>query len=112
MKASSTWMKPYQRRRYPVGSMVAGKWTQPDPVTTTVQATVQPLRGYDLMILSEGDRSQGSVKITTNDTIQALDEKTQVKADEFFYDNHWYRVMKMLPCRGHYEAIALKITGQ
>jgi len=112
MNVSSSFKKPFQLKRFLPGSYTNGKWAAGVATTLTVSGSIQPAKGYELLLLPEGDRSRGSVIVKMDSAFQFEDEATGIKADQIYYGGHWYQVQQVQQWQGHSEAIALRIENK
>lgn len=86
--------------------------------TTTFNAelcTVQPFVGDTFLLSPEGLQNKDVYTLFTSTPLQVGKQGTANKADEVFYDNKWFRVVKvknwavgLIP---HYECIIVELDG-
>jgi hypothetical protein len=96
------------------GSYVAGRWVDGSYVDTTIDVCPQPMSTDDLMLLPEGMRTKGAVKLYTLSLVKSADEASAVKTppDEITYDGLVYQVQQTWKWRvgilDHYKVIAVR----
>ena len=112
MKTIKRWKKPVVLHRTAAGTYTSGVWTPGATTDTTIMMSVQPLKGFEIQILPEGDRAKGSIRLKMDDPFQITDETAYTTADEVQYDGHWYKIISSEKWYGHYEAIALRIENR
>jgi hypothetical protein len=58
--------KPYNVKRTVAGSYVSGVFVEGSETTLTIQASIQPVSGQDMVSVPEGRRSSDMVKVYTD----------------------------------------------
>lgn len=58
-------------------------------------ASVQPMRGAELLMFPEGDRVRQTVKLYSYDELKIIDEAAKLKADYFEYNNTVFEVVSV-----------------
>ena len=107
------------RRRTAPGSYVAGVWTPGASTDTQIQVNIQPLRGHELFVMPEADRSKEWVKLYTTADIRGISEGTLSNAstpanpDLILWDGRVFEVSKVSTYKmgvlNHTKAIAARI---
>lgn len=70
-----------------------GRWVPAPRVVLSVEANVQPAKGYDLLIVPEADRSEEWIKVYTAETLYTLYEGAGgFEADVVIWNNKRYQV--------------------
>jgi hypothetical protein len=99
--------------RYAAGDWVDGRYLDASTATVTAQASVQPIRGRELLMLPEGWRTREPVQVYTETELLTVDEAAGTKPDQFAFGGRTYEVHRVeaWPYHGttHYEAVALKV---
>lgn len=72
------------------GAYVRGEWVDGAPAPLTIQASVQPVTGQELLVLPEGRRSSDVVKIYTSSELLASAEGQQ--PDVLAWRGHSYEI--------------------
>jgi hypothetical protein len=78
------------------GSWVDGYWKDGTDTSVSIEANVQPLKGYELMSLPEVDRTKESIKVYCEETLRTLSEVGQTKADLIIWEGKKYQAVKTL----------------
>lgn len=84
-----TWT--YQRPAQ--GSLIKGRWEAGalgEPVE--FRASIQPLRGLELLIQAEGERTKETVRIYTETQLQVANEAAKLKGDRVTWEGKVYEV--------------------
>lgn len=82
--------------RYGAGEWVMGRWV-PAPVTEIpLEANVQPMKGIDLMVLPESDRTTESIKVYTVETLRTVEEVGQADADIIVWQGKKFKAVKAM----------------
>lgn len=100
------------RRDKPI--LVRGKWTEATPIEVDVQASVQPLKESELLLLPESSRSREWYKVYCADMLRREKEGPDGwAADRFEWQGDMYEVMKVenyaLGHLDHWKALAARI---
>lgn len=61
----------------------------------TIRASVQPLKGAEILMFEEADRIRKTVKIYSYDTLVIIDEVKKTKADIVQYNDELYEVISV-----------------
>ena len=84
---------PVTRRRYAPGSAGAdGRRTRGAAVDAAIVASMQPVKGEQLVRLSEGLRKRVTLVAYTEDDLRTADQAGKVFADEVIYQGATYVV--------------------
>lgn len=75
----------------------AGRWVSGDTETLEVEANVQPMRGHELVVLPEADRTKESIKVYSVETLQTAEEVKAEEADIIIWEGKKYRAIKTMP---------------
>lgn len=99
------------------GNWVNGHYVKSPGETIEIQASIQPMRGNEVLVLPEHRRSERSIKIYSETRFQESDEEHNLPADEFEYDGVIFQVFQCMNWEigtdiPHYKTIALKKNGQ
>lgn len=87
---------PVQVLRALPGNRVNGRWIPGDVVTMDIEANVQPMRGHELIVLPESDRTKESIKVYCVETLQTVEEVKQEEADIVIWNNKKFRAIKTM----------------
>jgi hypothetical protein len=106
----------YTVRRRDPGSYVNGHW-QPAGTWTEfdIVASIQPLRGKEMELLPEGERSKEMVRIYTKSGLRQTIEQQDVKGDLVSYKGRQYEVKSVEEWEfswdglAHFKAIAVLV---
>jgi hypothetical protein len=74
-----------------------GTWVDGAEATAAIRASVQPLRGRELLSLPEGERTREWVKIYCASELRTLDEAAGTRADTIIYQGKAYQVRQVEP---------------
>lgn len=97
------------------GGYIAGTMVPPVPTSLTLTASVQPVKGRELLNFPEAQRTKGIIKIYSTTAMQTANEAAGTKADIVTYQgkqweihevNYWPHLSQ-----AHYKAIAFKVDG-
>jgi hypothetical protein len=94
------------------GTWANGRYTPgARSITAGVVASFQPLRGREIEILPEGDRSKRSGKLYTAVEILAADRDTQLGADRIVFDGDTFEVLSVEKHHfgGYWKAIVVRV---
>lgn len=89
-----------------------GRWVEGAPQLLDVLAVVQPLASHEVVLLPEGKRTKGSVKLYTTSRLQAADVKAQLQADRFCWHGDEYELFSVddqSTYGGYYKGIAVEV---
>lgn len=100
-------------KRYAAGSWSTGNYVKGVLSEFSIEASVQPMKYNDTMLLPEHRRSEESLKFYTETKVGISDEKNNLPADEITHDGKIFQVMSVanwsigtdIP---HYKVICLK----
>lgn len=101
--------RPYTYRRPAAGSWVDGRWqegTLSEP--QTFRASIQPLRGFEILLLPEGQRGKALYWIYTEAQLQVLDEPAGLKGDRVQFGDRELLVIAKEPWVGGFNYFAYK----
>lgn len=98
------------------GNYEKGVFKQGDKHTSTVKAVVIPIRGRELLKLSEGQRSKEAITVYTKDKLCSIDDRNAKRPDHLEWRGHIFQV-QMVEDRtetdiNHYKTVAVKIENQ
>ena len=82
--------------RYGAGEWVKGRWVPAVAEEMAIEANVQPMKGYDLLVLPESDRTTESIKVYTVETLRTVEEVGQADADIIVWDGKKYKAVKAM----------------
>lgn len=100
------------RRRYLAGTHTAGRWVSGGYADSTIIASVQPVKSSELLLLPEGERTRGSVKVYSDDDLRTADEPNKLPADRILWDGYEWEVFWVDDHQlgiAHSKAICLRI---
>lgn len=101
--------------RFGEGKYVKGIYKKGKETQSTIKAVVTPLRGQDLLRLSEGKRTRESIKVYTEDQLTSAVEG-KLNADIICLRGVEYEVQESKPWLftqlEHYESLAVKVESQ
>lgn len=93
-----------------IGAYVAGVFVPGVRSVLTIQATVQPVTGQDLITAPEGRRINDMVKVYTNASLQESDEGTSLQPDMIVWRGNAYEVsaidVRQMGVINHYKVVA------
>lgn len=73
-----------------------GRWIAGERETLPVQANVQPMRGHELVVLPEADRSKESIKVYCVEALQTVEDVKQEEADIIVWNGKKFRATRTL----------------
>lgn len=73
-----------------------GRWVEGATETLTVEANVQPMRGHELVVLPEADRTKESIKVYCVETLQTVEEVKAEEADIIVWEGKKFRATKTM----------------
>lgn len=87
------------RRRYDIGSWVAGRWSGQPGVDHRFKASVQEASGKQRQVLTENDRQRHAVTVLTQRCgfLRTVDQHTTELADEIVYAGRLWRLTHAWP---------------
>src|ERR1035437_849969 len=95
------------------GGYFGGTYIPGIPSSISMQASVQPLRGYELLNVVEAQRGREQFKVYSDLPLLSLDEANGVLADRFTFAGHTYEVHSSAPNlylgRPHYKCMASRL---
>ena len=101
---------PYTLIRYAAGVYDEnGRYNQPDPTESTIQAHIQPLNGIEKQELPEGRRNLDSIKIYSDDELRGVDSESKLQPDRIVYNSKTYEVYSSKIRNVHYKSLAVRI---
>lgn len=81
--------------RRAAGSYVAGVWTPGATSTLTVEGSLQPMTGRELLLLPEGERTRARWKLYTETELRTADETTTTEADRVSWNGRSLVVVRV-----------------
>ena len=78
------------------GERVKGKWIELPPEEIEVEANVQPLKGSELQLLPESERTRETIKVYCVETLRTTEEGKQELADIVVWNGKKYRATKTM----------------
>lgn len=113
MSLPTRYLSPLTITRSSAGDYVNGRWLPSSTSPLTVQASIQPITGRELLRFPEGWRTREPVMVYTETELRTVDEAAKKQADTFAYNGRTYEVSKVEPWTmgglSHYEVTALKV---
>ena len=85
---------PISVERFTAGTWVGGRWVEGNKTTLTINANVQPLKGEEILALSESDRHRDSIKVYSTDVLNTVNEVGQESADIIIWNSKRYKAIK------------------
>ena len=79
------------------GAWVKGRWVKGEAVELVVEANVQPMRGHELIVLPEADRTKESIKVYCVGTLQTVEDVAQEEADIIIWNEKKFRAIRTMP---------------
>jgi hypothetical protein len=100
-------------KRFAASSNVKGRWTDGATTPFTFVASVQPLKGNELLVLPEGQREKETYKLYTTYQLRTADEPAKKKPDKIQIFSKTFEVISVEPWQNkvipHYKAIVSRI---
>ena len=114
MEADRNMFMSYTFKRFAGGHMERGRWVDGTESSVSAIASVQPFTSRQLLLLPEGKRQKGWVKIFTSTELTCLEgEGENQQADQVLYNGSYYEVQsrdKWDNCLKHYEYDAARVN--
>ena len=82
--------------RFTKGEWVKGRWVDGEKEYLDIEANVQPLKGHELSVLKESDRTKDSIKVYSAERLRTVEEVDELQADLVVWEGNTYRAMKTL----------------
>ena len=106
--------KPYTVKRTVAGSYVNGVYVEGAETTLTIQASVQPMSGNDLVAVPEGRRAADMVKLyTSTDLFSQGDAGSGQSPDRLVWLGKDYEIsskdVRQMGVISHYKMYAIKV---
>lgn len=115
MIGAGLFRRPYTVKRLAAGSYTNGIYADGSASTFTIYASVQPLKGLEIMLLPENRRLSQAVKIFTS---TLLNITSTANPDQILYNGNYFEVVSAEPwqCENklvdHYRCIAWILGNQ
>ncbi len=74
------------------GEWVHGRWVDGIETTLTIEANVQPAKGYELILMPEADRSKDWIKVYCKEVLNTVEEGNGIPADVVVWQGKKYQV--------------------
>lgn len=74
------------------GQWVHGRWVDGLETEFTIEANVQPAKGYELIPMPEADRSKDWIKVYSVDRLNSVQEGDAIPADIVIWEGNRYQV--------------------
>ena len=87
---------PIQVERTAPGAWVKGRWVEGLVTLINIEANVQPMRGHELLVLPEADRTKDSIKVYSVEHIDTVEDVKQEQADIVIWNGKRYKAMKSM----------------
>lgn len=78
------------------GQWVKGRWVEGVEEELEIEANVQPMRGHELVVLPEADRTKDSIKVYSVERLRTTEEVEQKDADIVVWEGKHYRAVKTM----------------
>lgn len=78
------------------GEWVKGRWVEGKTEELEIEASVQPMRGHELVVLPEADRTKDSIKVYSVERLRTVEEVKQEEADVVVWEGKHYRAIKTM----------------
>lgn len=95
------------------GEYIEGHWVPGEVTEITIEANVQPMRGWELQALPESDRSKESIKVYTESTLKTVEEVGATMADIAVWGGKKFQVIRAVTYRmgilDHTKAICYRL---
>lgn len=76
------------------GQWVNGYFQKGLEETLVVEANVQPMRGHELIVLPEADRTKETIKVYTRDRLNTVQDVGQKQADVIIWEGKKFRAIQ------------------
>ena len=83
-----------QIERTAPGAWVKGRWVEGLVTLINIEANVQPMRGHELLVLPEVDRTKDSIKVYSVEHIDTVEDVKQEQADVVIWNGKRYKAIK------------------
>lgn len=109
----TTWNETITLKRKAAGTYVNGRWVPGSVTTSSIRATVEPMKPQELQILPEGLRSRLPIYIYTNEELKTASVADSKEPDILTYNDLDYEVhqvqnwTQMIP---HFKVMCLRLT--
>lgn len=80
--------------------------------TFTIIASIQPLNGREMQMLSEGSRARETFKVYTDTKLRTVSEQGSYAADRVEINGEWFEVMSVIDWSHHLALTHYKIIVQ
>ncbi|MCK5609862.1 hypothetical protein KAR91_48770 [Candidatus Pacearchaeota archaeon] len=101
------------KRLTPGNYNLEGDWVEGLVSPTTIETTVQPLRGKEMELLPEGRRDSQAYKLYPGMLMLTADTSNRQNPDQVQIDNEWYEAVIVEPWQNailnHYKTIVVKL---
>ena len=87
---------PIQIERTSPGNWVKGRWVEGLTTVINIEANVQPMRGHELVVLPEADRTKDSIKVYSVEHIDTVEDVKQEQADVVIWNGKRYKAIKSM----------------
>lgn len=78
------------------GEWIKGRWVEGRAEEIEIEANVQPMRGHELVVLPEADRTKDSIKVYSVERLRTVEEVKQEEADIVVWEGKHYRAVKTM----------------
>ena len=106
--------KPRTVERY-LGSYIDGHWVDSLDDTFTIQGSLQPLKGNELMLLPENRREIASYKVYTDTELFTATKGSNQSPDRIILSDGAYEVVRVEPWQNdiinHYKVFISKLVS-
>jgi len=101
---------PYTLIRASVGGYDEhGRYQEPVPTQSTIQAHIQPANGIEINDLPEGRRGRDTIKIYADDELRTIDQINKTQPDLIIYNGKTYQIDRVWFRNVHYKALATRV---
>lgn len=78
------------------GEWIKGRWVEGRTEEIEIEANVQQMRGHELVVLPEADRTKDSIKVYSVERLRTVEEVKQEEADIVVWEGKHYRAVKTM----------------
>lgn len=106
---------PITLRTFLVGSYINGRWVEGSFTDSAITASIQPLKGEELLMLPEDRRESESYKMYTSTRVQTLTDKNP---NQVIFFSKTFEVIQVFPWQNtaifypvqHYKYICMRLN--
>ena len=110
----SSFRKTFVVTRYAAGDFVDGYWVEGSGTPLNIEASVQPLKPHEILLLPEARRNQEAFKIYTDEELFVSEPVAGTNSDKITINGEIFEIISVSTYGSdvipHYKAIAVKPT--